>query len=283
MADVWILIAVVQVLFGLVSWAFGFRIFKAFIVLAGIAAGAVGGSVLGALGGSESAMWIWPLLGAVLGGFIAWPLHRVVVFLAGAGLGFFLAAAILVGYGGGGDAALGVAAAAALAAGIVALKFHKLFVILLTALWGGLSMTMGAFVLAGNPNVLYVILYSPSIVLIGLAIGAAGIPIQFKLAKRAEKTETATAEPSPVPEPPPPPGVPAATLVPAGNATPTAILAPGPILVSTVRMAPVPSGPALRLRRLQCPACGTVIQVAPGPSFVRCPNPSCGYGAPFPG
>lgn len=223
-----IALSIVQFALGALFWALGFRLFKLYTIVIGIAVGATVGAFFASLGTGDAALGA--AMGAFAGGVVAWPIRLLMVFVAGAALGFLFGAGLGVVTGvpmGVGLLFLGVACA--IPVGMLAVKFHRFFLIFLTAFWGGLGMALSLRVWAvgAHPWPYPITPEAAATILLGLVVGAIGIPVQYAWLRRGGTTP----EPPPSPpavaredEPPPPRGVPVAPLIPMGVATPGSTL-----------------------------------------------------------
>ena len=141
-----------QVLFGLASCFFGYRIFTILLGLMGFAAGAALGGMIGyeLSSGEGSLMLVGGVVGALVGAVLFAYLYYIGVFVIGAALGAVLTS------GGAAVAhvqelSLVVLLIAAVAGGVVALVLQKLAIVLSTALSGAWFAIVGALYLLGRP------------------------------------------------------------------------------------------------------------------------------------
>jgi hypothetical protein len=121
--------------FAFVLW--GGKLFKIFVVLLGVGAGLVLGFFLGSIlglgpqGGGAGA-----IIGAIVLGLLAWPLHKVFVFVIG-GLFFgFVAASVASSFQAPETTLNAAAIAGFVAGGVLSILIHKTFVIVLMAAAG---------------------------------------------------------------------------------------------------------------------------------------------------
>ncbi|HLE48223.1 MAG TPA: hypothetical protein VI818_08000 [Candidatus Thermoplasmatota archaeon] len=179
---------------GAVFWALGFRVFRLFVLMTGLAAGALAGFLLGGwVDDAPATLWV-AAAGAFGGVLLAWRLQRVFVFVGGAALGsgpsyLALEYARIDGV---------VGATTALVAGVLvgaaALRFHKLFVIALTSMGGGVALVVGAFGLAGRNVFTSSEAALFQAILLGLLVGVSGMPVQYALLARRPKAPPALTE-----------------------------------------------------------------------------------------
>jgi len=122
--------------FAFVLW--GGRLFKIFVVLLGIGAGLVLGYFLGSLTDlGPQAGGAGAVIGAIVLGLLAWPLHNVFVFLIG-GLFFgFVTASIATSLQIPGTTLNAAAIAGFVVGGVLSILIHRTFVIALMAAAGG--------------------------------------------------------------------------------------------------------------------------------------------------
>lgn len=127
-----LLASVTGALFGL--W--GLRLYRATVILAGAAMGAVAGAFAGGLAASEQAATSLGLVGAVVGGILAWPLKKALIFLFS---GLTAGGLVLFATAGGfpENANWTLFATVFIAAGFLAVLFHEWMVIAMSALVGG--------------------------------------------------------------------------------------------------------------------------------------------------
>lgn len=167
----------------LLNCFFGYKIQKFFITLSGVATGGIIGLVIGALAGGDSAgavAAIMALLMAVLGGFLAFKLYRLGIFLTFWLYGTVLFAVLFLAAGG--FEMIPVAVVLGLIIGVLALVLHKGFIICMTAISGGISAGM---LLGGAIDV-------PALgFLLGAGLSALGIFVQFRMEKKKERTDPA--------------------------------------------------------------------------------------------
>jgi len=124
--------------FAFVLW--GGRLFRVFVVLLGVGAGVVLGFFLGSvIGLGPQGGVIGAVIGALLLGLLAWPLHKIFVFLIG-GLFFgFLAASVAASFQVPQNTLNAAAIAGFVAGGVLSIVIHKPFVIALMAAAGAQS------------------------------------------------------------------------------------------------------------------------------------------------
>jgi hypothetical protein len=192
-----VLIALVSVAFGLLNCLLGYRIFRIMLGVYGFILGAVAGFALVVTVAPGETLWL--LLGAVGGGVLGAVLlvvfYFVGVFFAGALAGALLADILALSLGV--DLPLLVFVVAALVAGIAALFFQRIGVILSTALGGAwiavgsvLSLISGqglnlrqVFALTNEHRAglaLWVVL------VVWLALAVAGMILQFGTTRKKE-------------------------------------------------------------------------------------------------
>lgn len=167
----------------LLNCFFGYKIQKFFITLSGVVIGGIIGLIGGVLLGGDSAeavSMIMALLMAVLGGFLAFKLYRLGIFLTFWLYGTVLFAVLFLVAG----AVTGVPMAPVLGLiiGVLALVLHKGFIICMTAISGGMSAGALFGAASGIPGVG---------LLLGAGLSALGIFVQFRLEKKKERTDAA--------------------------------------------------------------------------------------------
>jgi hypothetical protein len=145
-----ILIAFVSIAFGLLNCLFGYRIFRIMLAVYGFVLGAVVGFAFVATVAAGQTLWL--LVGAVAGGLLGAVLmvvfYFVGVFFVGALAGALLTDIVTLSLGV--DPPLLVLLVVALVAGVAALFFQRIGVILSTALGGAWIAVGGAFSLASG-------------------------------------------------------------------------------------------------------------------------------------
>jgi hypothetical protein len=184
---------------GAVECFLGYRMFKVVVVLFGFV---VGGAVSAAVGYDvshvEAIAWVAGLVGGVIAAILLIVFYFVGVFLVGAYFGA-LAGALLFATAGGSPAP-GVLLVIAVAAGVIALVFQKLMIVVSTAFGGALNVVAGAAFLLGvidlaslarltriGPGVFEQLVRSAgsriyALVLCWLALGIAGVIVQYRTA-----------------------------------------------------------------------------------------------------
>jgi len=159
---------------------FGYKLQKLLITLSGIGTGAIVGALIGALSLEEAVIILSALILAILGGFIAYKLFRIGIFLQFWLLGTLVFAALFA------VARLfeliPVSIILGLLIGILALVLHKGFVILTTAISGGMIAGACIGLSLGQPVLSIVI---------GILLAVLGAVVQFALEKKpAPKAQT---------------------------------------------------------------------------------------------
>lgn len=131
---------------------FGYKLLKFTITLSGVCTGIVLGLLIGLTSQSEGAMIVAALLLALLCGFIAFKLYKFGLFMKFWLLGTVVFAVIFVAYRA--WRFVGMSFVFGLTIGALALVLHKGFVIITTAISGGLSAGIGIGILMDNLELL---------------------------------------------------------------------------------------------------------------------------------
>lgn len=152
---------------------FGYKLLKFTITLSGVCTGIVLGLLIGLTSQSEGAMIVAALLLALLCGFIAFKLYKFGLFMKFWLLGTVVFAVIFVAYGA--WRFVGMSFVFGLTIGALALVLHKGFVIITTAISGGLSAGIGIGILMDNLE---------SGAIIGIVLALFGAILQFTMDKR---------------------------------------------------------------------------------------------------
>lgn len=157
----------------LINCFFGYKIQKFLITLGGVGIGAILGALLGVLSRSGVIIFLSALILAVVGGFLAFKLYRFGIFMQFWLLGTLAFAVLFVVMGSWN--LITFAIVLGLVVGILALVIHKGFVIITTAVSGGM---VGGVCLG-------IALRSPVIGLVlGIVFSVCGILVQFYLEKK---------------------------------------------------------------------------------------------------
>lgn len=183
-------ITILMIIPSLLNCFFGYKIQKFFITLGGVVVGGIIGMLVGALSSGESVVVVLAaLLFAVLGGFLAFKLYRVGLFITFWLYGTVLFAALFLVNGA--YEMIPTAVVLGLIVGVLALVLHKGFVICTTAICGGMPAGMSIGSMAGSPALGF---------LLGVGLSALGIFVQFRLEKKegAVSTQNAAAAAGPV-------------------------------------------------------------------------------------
>ena len=152
---------------------FGYKLLKFTITLSGVCTGIVLGLLIGLTSQSEGAMIVAALLLALLCGFIAFKLYKFGMFMKFWLLGTVVFAVIFVAYRA--WRFVGMSFVFGLTIGALALVLHKGFVIITTAISGGLSAGIGIGILMDNLE---------SGAIIGIVLALFGAILQFTMDKR---------------------------------------------------------------------------------------------------
>lgn len=152
---------------------FGYKLLKFTITLSGVCTGIVLGLLIGLTSQSEGAMIVAALLLALLCGFIAFKLYKFGLFMKFWLLGTVVFAVIFVAYRA--WRFVGMSFVFGLTIGALALVLHKGFVIITTAISGGLSAGIGIGILMDNLE---------SGAIIGIVLALFGAILQFTMDKR---------------------------------------------------------------------------------------------------
>ena len=138
---------IVSLLIGIAMVLWGLRIFKFYIILTGIAVGAVLGVLAGGLVfGSLEAAVLGGVIGAILGGVIAWPLQKFFVFLIAGAWSGLLGAAAMAAMGVPQDALWVVGLILFVAGGALAVCFYEYVIIIVMAFSGVQAIFNAVFV-----------------------------------------------------------------------------------------------------------------------------------------
>lgn len=182
-------ITILMIIPSLLNCFFGYKIQKFFITLGGVVVGGIIGMLVGALSSGESVVVVLAaLLFAVLGGFLAFTLYRVGLFITFWLYGTVFFAVFFLVYGA--YEMIPTAVVLGLIVGVLALVLHKGFVICTTAICGGMPAGMAIGSMAGSPALGF---------LLGVGLSALGIFVQFRLEKKegAVSTQNAAAAAGP--------------------------------------------------------------------------------------
>lgn len=217
----------------LINCFFGYKIQKFLITLSGIVAGGIFGFIFGlaVTQGEEAVGFLVMLLGAPLGGWLAYKLYRLGIFLSFwlYGTIFFMALFIVM-------QAYEIIPAAVMPGfivGVLALVVQKSFVICATAISGGMSAGVFIGVMMGN---------SILGLLLGIGFSALGIYVQFRLEKKAA---VAPAQAAVGPMPAQPAGPSGGSAVPGAGIQPPQSAAPAfSMPASTASTSAAPAFPA---------------------------------------
>lgn len=168
----------------LIHCFFGYKIQKILITLGGICVGAVSGIVIGIISGEQVVLIGAALLLAILCGFIAFKLYKFGIFLQFWLLGtlafavLFLCMGVFEG--------IGFAVILGLIIGVLALVLHKGFVIITTAVSGGMIAGMGMGYLLRMPGA--------AGIFIGIVLSVFGAIVQFSMEKKKKPEASPTGE-----------------------------------------------------------------------------------------
>ncbi len=192
-----ILIALLSIAFGLFNCFFGYRMFRIMLAAYGFVLGAVAGFAFVSTVAAGQTLWL--VLGAVAGGLLGALLmvvfYFVGVFVVGALAGALLIDVLFLALGL--DPLLVVLIVVALVAGIAALFFQRIAVILATALAGAWTTIGGAFALiSGRELNLRQVFAQASehrlgldlwlVLVLWLVLAVAGMIVQFRSAPKEE-------------------------------------------------------------------------------------------------
>lgn len=169
-------IMLLLLLFGALECFFGYRIFRIITALVGFIVGGAIGGVLGFFAAQQIGALIGGLVVGILGGFLAFKLYKlgvfVICFFAGAALGLVLGAAA-------GDQSMAFAFAgiAGLALGVLGVLLTGPLIIISTAIGGGMSCGMSLGTIMSNMGLG---------LLLGVVLSIAGILLQFYMEKKKD-------------------------------------------------------------------------------------------------
>lgn len=187
------------IIWGLLDCFFGYRVFKFTVGLFGIAAGAVLGHQLcvEVLGIAGAARWIGLGIGAIVGGVLAFGLYLVGVFILGFSFGFMFAPAFFQQSSELTMLAIGVGAG--LICGIIAVVAQRLIISICTAWSGAIRVILGVAFFSEGLDWSFYAAYPQQVgvllserrwmLVVFLALGAAGLFAQFAGGKRAKPKE----------------------------------------------------------------------------------------------
>jgi hypothetical protein len=131
---------IISLLIGTAMVLWGLKIFKFYIILLGICLGAALGLVVGGLiTQSPEGTIIGCVISAIIGGVIAWPLQKLLVFLAVGALGGMLCAVAMIAAGLPPQACLVAGIVVFIICGIVAVLIYEYIIIILMAMNGAQS------------------------------------------------------------------------------------------------------------------------------------------------
>jgi len=187
--------ALILLVLGILNCFFGFRVFRVALALWGFAVGAV---FAGSLVPVDSGMLLRlsaALVGGVIGAAVFSVLYFAGVFVAGAVLGFLLAAGIANALGMQPNILIGLIVAVIF--GLLALAVNKLIIILATSFGGAWSLVQVVALLSGQWQADEVVsaqhplkgpsALSPLAVLAWLALGALGMFVQYRITAKDKK------------------------------------------------------------------------------------------------
>jgi len=157
----------------LINCFFGYKIQKFLITLSGVGIGAILGALLGVLSRSGVIIFLSALILAVVGGFLAFKLYKFGIFMQFWLLGTLAFAALFVVIGSWN--LITFAIVLGLVVGILALVIHKGFVIITTAVSGGMVGGVCLGIALGSQVIGLVL---------GIAFSVCGILVQFYLEKK---------------------------------------------------------------------------------------------------
>lgn len=179
-----VILAIIAIV-ALIPCFFGFKIMKMFFAFWGFLLGAAIGGAVSALafgGDMIGAIVVGAVLIGILGAFLLYKMYLVGVFLTDTTLSFLLFAALL----GFEDVGFIIAGVLAIIVGILAVKFVRVWTIILTGAFGG--------EIAGSAISAMFGLTLPGFhILFGMIIAVLGILYQFKSTKKDKKTKPAPA------------------------------------------------------------------------------------------
>lgn len=162
----------------LLNCFFGYKIQKFMITLGGVVVGAILGGVVGAFSRETAVTILAVIILAVLCGFVAFKLYKFGIFMQFWLLGtvFFAAIFFISGFTQG----VGMAAILGLIVGVLALVLYKGFIILTTAISGGMSagIAIGSAIRSSGAGIL-----------IGVILSVFGATVQFLLEKKKDNIE----------------------------------------------------------------------------------------------
>jgi hypothetical protein len=203
-----IVIGLLAVAIGLLACFAGYRVFRIVLPILGFLVGLGIGAQLAALLFNEPYLgsplsWVIAIVVGLLAAAIAFIWWYVAVALAIAGLGYTIGYGAATGLGGEANVAvvIGVAVAILFAIAAIALRIPTGIVIVVSAFWGASALLGGALVLLGriepsqlrNGSVDVVIADSLVLLAIWLAVGIAGVVVQWITTPRDEAPGAAAA------------------------------------------------------------------------------------------
>jgi hypothetical protein len=192
----------VGVVWGLAMCFAGYRLFKFMLGVTGFFVfGAIGALVLGVMIGSAEVGILLGLVCAVLGAFLMVKLYQLGVFLTGAMAGSIVGA--ILSSASSGEVVWGIVIFCGLVAGVLAVIFQKLVIVLSTAFEGSWTAISGIafFVGLGISPIAFghsaLAAGGALLVLLGwLALGIIGSVVQYKTTKQPSSPSNATASPA---------------------------------------------------------------------------------------
>jgi hypothetical protein len=158
----------------LLNCFFGYKLQKFFITVSGVLIGAIIGFVVAVISRDEAVMAVAMILVPILCGFIAYKLYRLGVFIHFWLLGSMASIVVLLVLGAG-TVSIGAGVIIGLVIGVLALALNKSFIIVTTAISGGMSAgeTIGLFMGDGAIGLV-----------LGVLLSVAGAMVQFSMEKK---------------------------------------------------------------------------------------------------
>ena len=193
--------ALVLIVVGAIACFAGYRVFRTLLALQGFVAGviiwlALANGLTLAPGQETLVRLIFALVGGLIGASLAMFLYTVAVFLSGAALGILIANSLAINSGE--VTRLVLIVLLALAGGIVALVFQKLFIVISTSFVGALLIVSGLYRLLGGREMGGNLLMDPGLLLVpgasqslgtlyfllllaGVVLTVAGFLVQYRI------------------------------------------------------------------------------------------------------
>lgn len=162
----------------------GYRLFRILTAIVGFVVGGAIGGVLGYLLMQEVGAILVGLLIGLLGGFLAFKLYKLGVFVMCFGAGAVIGGALGL-MAGGGSMVFAFAGIAGIALGVLGVILTKPIIIISTAAGGGMGAGMMLGIAIGHNTALGLIF--------GIVLAIAGILVQFRLEKKPAKNAPAAA------------------------------------------------------------------------------------------